>query len=111
MLNRIRLVALAGLIIMAGGQALADAATDNLSGDSPPIELRVAGITAHSADDDPGVLYILPWQPPTLPRRPRPRLDDSAPDLLEPQDPMALERHRIFRETLNPSPDSYLFVQ
>ncbi|EON92708.1 hypothetical protein MARLIPOL_08144 [Marinobacter lipolyticus SM19] len=111
MLNRICLVALAGLTIMAGGQAVAGDAAANRSGDSPPVELRVEGITAHSADDDPGVLYILPWQPPTLPRRPRARLDDSAPDLLEPQDPMALERHRIFRETLNPSPDSYLSVQ
>ncbi|WP_297793980.1 hypothetical protein [uncultured Marinobacter sp.] len=111
MLKRICLVALAGLTIMVGGPAVAGAAAANRSGDSPPVELRVEGITAHSADDDPGVLYILPWQPPTLPRRPRARLDDSAPDLLEPQDPMALERHRIFRETLNPSPDSYLSVQ
>lgn len=70
--------------------------------------LRVEGISAQSADDDPGLLYILPWQPPTLPRRPRARLDDGAPDLLEPMDPVALERHRVFRETLNPSLDSSL---
>lgn len=73
--------------------------------------LRVEGISNHAADDDPGVLYILPWQPPTLPRRPRARLDEGAPDLLELKDPVALERHRVFRETLNPSLDSSLSLQ
>ncbi len=113
MLSRIVLVALGGLVIVAvaGEHARADEHTGNASGSSPSMVLSVDGISAPSADDDPGVLYILPWQPPTLPRRPRARLEDRAPDLLEPLDPLALERHRIFRETLNPSPDSYLSVQ
>ncbi|AZT84073.1 hypothetical protein EHN06_11285 [Marinobacter sp. NP-4(2019)] len=113
MRNRIPLVALAGLAVMAvtSGHAIAGAAADGRAEGSLPVALSVEGITPHSADDDPGVLYILPWQPPTLPRRPRARLDDSASDLLEPLDPMALERHRIFRETLNPSPDSSLSAQ
>lgn len=94
------------IMVVTGGYALADE-----PGERSAELLSVEGITAHSRDDDPGVLYILPWQPPTLPRRPRANLDDHAPDLLEPLDPLALERHRIFRETLNPSPDSYLSAQ
>jgi len=94
------------IMILAGGYALASEPSERSA-----EALSVEGITARSGDDDPGVLYILPWQPPTLPRRPRAELNDHAPDLLEPLDPLALERHRIFRETLNPSPDSYLSAQ
>lgn len=97
-----------GLILLAVASGVASAAEE--SGEAMPA-LGVEGITAHSADDDPGVLYILPWQPPTLPKRPRARLEDHAPELLEPLDPLALERHRVFRQTLNPSMDSYLSVQ
>lgn len=64
--------------------------------------LTVAGIAPQTNDDDPRVLYILPWQPPTLPRRPRTRLNDKAPDLKQPVDPLTLERHRYFRNTLDP---------
>lgn len=90
------------LVLTAGPLGAANQAADDTAA------LAVEGISAQSADDDPGVLYILPWQPPTLPRRPRARLDDSAPDLMMPMDPVALERHRVFRETLNPSMDSSL---
>ncbi len=94
------------VMVVTSGYALAEE-----PGERSAEALSVEGITDYSRDDDPGVLYILPWQPPTLPRRPRAELDDHAPDLLEPQDPLALERHRIFRETLSPSPDSYLSAQ
>jgi len=57
------------------------------------------------------VLYILPWQPPTLPRRTRAELEAGNEGLLEPKDPLTLERHRKFRETLNPSLDSTLSLQ
>jgi len=75
------------------------------------VALGVEGINRHTGDDDPGVLYILPWQPPTLPRRSRAELDAGSEDLLEPKDPLTLERHRTFRETLNPLLDSTLSLQ
>lgn len=78
---------------------------------SDTVALTVEGITPHTGDDDPGVLYILPWQPPTLPRRSRAELEAGSEELLEPKDPLTLERHRKFRETLNPSLDSTLSLQ
>lgn len=101
-------ILLIGVMLLAVTIAEVSAAT-NQEPSEPP--LGVEGIARDSADDDPGVLYILPWQPPTLPKRPRARLEDRAPELLEPLDPVALERHRVFRQTLNPSLDSSLSVQ
>lgn len=72
------------------------------------VSLTIEGIAPATGDDDPRVLYILPWQPPSLPRRPRADLNARAPDLLEPLDPVVLERHRRFRQTLNPEMDSSL---
>lgn len=73
---------------------------------SAPRAMTVTGIAPRTNDDDPRVLYILPWQPPTLPRRPRTRLNDRAPGLKEPVDPLTLERHRYFRNTLDPDIDA-----
>ena len=73
-----------------------------MSGQDDQRRLRVEGISASLGEDEPRVLYILPWQPPSLPTRPRAKLDDKEPELIQPVDPMALERHRLFRETLNP---------
>lgn len=70
------------------------------------VALTVEGISPVSEDDDPRVLYILPWQPPTLPAKSAEPLDGEAADLSEPLDPIALERHRVFRQTLNPQLDS-----
>ncbi|WP_372985167.1 hypothetical protein [Marinobacter sp.] len=64
--------------------------------------LEIAGISATTGEDEPRILYILPWQPPSLPRRPRAELEDQAPELEQPLDPMAVERHRRFRNTLDP---------
>lgn len=89
----------------------ATANTDAPTTDRKTVSLAVEGITRHTGDDDPGVLYILPWQPPTLPRRSRAELDVGNDDLFEPKDPLTLERHRKFRETLNPSLDSTLSLQ
>ena len=50
-------------------------------------------------------------QPPTLPRRSRAELDAGSEELLEPKDPLTLERHRKFRETLNQLLDSTLSLQ
>ena len=66
------------------------------------VRLSVEGLSASLGEDEPRVLYILPWQAPSLPRRPRADLNDEAPELLRPTDPVALERHRLFRENLNP---------
>lgn len=73
---------------------------------SDTIAITVDGITSGSSEDNPGVLYILPWQPPTLPRRTRDALASDAPELLEPMDPVVFERHRSFQQTLNPRLDS-----
>ncbi|WP_404362318.1 hypothetical protein [Marinobacter sp.] len=70
--------------------------------------LQVAGIARQSNDEDPRVLTILPWQPPSLPVRPRTELRSEAPGLLVPVDPLTLERHRHFRQTLDPDLDSSL---
>ncbi|MEP1216083.1 MAG: hypothetical protein ABJM11_21190 [Marinobacter sp.] len=83
----------------------------SLANDAETVALTVDGITRHTGDDDPAVLYILPWQPPTLPRRTRAELEAGNDELLEPKDPLTLERHRRFRETLNPSLDSTLSLQ
>lgn len=69
---------------------------------SQAVRLEVEGISASAGEDDPRVLFILPWRAPSLPRRPRADLDDSVPRLVQPVNPEALERHRVFRETLNP---------
>ncbi|WP_166259748.1 hypothetical protein [Marinobacter salicampi] len=65
----------------------------------------VEGIGRRSDDEDPRVLNILPWQPPTLPKRPRTELNSEAPELLSPVDPHTLERHRKFRQNLDPDLD------
>jgi len=67
------------------------------------ISLNVEGLSASIGEDNPRVLYILPWQAPTLPRRPREKLQDQFPTLTQPVDPVIFEGHRLFRETLNPS--------
>ena len=87
-------VGVAGLIVLASASAPASA--------EGPVRLSVDGISASLGEDEPRVLYILPWQAPSLPRRPRADLNDEAPELVRPADPIALERHRLFRENLNP---------
>ncbi|MFV8571089.1 hypothetical protein ACNQ6O_07745 [Marinobacter sp. SBS5] len=64
--------------------------------------LQVTGISANSAEDDPRILYILPWQGPSLPRRPSAELSQKIPELTQPVSATAVENHRLFRETLNP---------
>lgn len=66
------------------------------------VGLHVEGISTSVGEDNPRVLYILPWQAPDLPQRPRADLDSKAPQLIQPLNPLVLERHRTFRQTLNP---------
>ena len=70
------------------------------------VALTVDGINATSGEDNPGVVYILPWQPPTLPRRTRDALETNASELLAPMDPTVFERHQNFQQSLNPTLDS-----
>ncbi|MDX1754914.1 MAG: hypothetical protein R3175_02535 [Marinobacter sp.] len=65
--------------------------------------LGVAGISSAPGDDEPRVLHILPWQPPRVPRRPESELSSQAPELLDPINPRVFERHRKFRDTLDPN--------
>lgn len=87
-------VVVAGLIVLASASAPASA--------EGPVRLSVDGISASLGEDEPRVLYILPWQVPSLPKHPRAKLDDTAPELMRPVAPVPLERHRLFRENLNP---------
>jgi hypothetical protein len=68
----------------------------------PESALNIAGIQASSGENDPRILYILPWQHPTLPRRPRTTLDTELPELMAPAASRTLENHRRFRQTLDP---------
>ena len=72
------------------------------AGQSQQNVLQVRGLSAGTGEDDPRILYILPWQTPSLPRRPRTELNQQAPELLRPVPQPVLENHRQFRETLNP---------
>ncbi|SFM54586.1 hypothetical protein [Marinobacter zhejiangensis] len=101
---------LALLAMLALGAALVSADPvvdeDDAGGGETVSALTVEGISAQPGDDDPRVLYILPWQAPTIPRRPRSELSSEMPELMTPIDPVVFERHRNFRETLNPELDS-----
>ncbi len=90
------------LILVSGLLSQPVLAGQPKSGGASSPGLTVAGISASAGEDDPRVLYILPWQNPSLPRRPRAELNNHAPNLLEPSLPRALENHRQFRDTLNP---------
>lgn len=118
-MHRVRWIASTALVVlvamlsptaMANGNAVAPG-PDQPASNEATVSLSVEGITPHTGDDEPAVLYILPWQPPTLPRRTRAELDAGSDELLEPLDPLTLERHRKFRETLDPSLDSTLSLQ
>ena len=87
-------------LVFAGLQILVITPVQADQGDT--VRLSVEGLSASLGEDEPRVLYILPWQAPSLPRRPRADLNDEAPELVRPADPVALERHRLFRENLNP---------
>ena len=100
MINRIGgLVRTAILMIAFAANALA---VENAKPRAERATLEIAGISATTGEDEPRILFILPWQPPSLPRRPRAELEDQAPELEQPLDPMAVERHRRFRNTLDP---------
>jgi hypothetical protein len=70
------------------------------------VALGIEGISSASSEDSPGVVYILPWQPPTLPRRTRDALEVDARGLREPMDPVVFDRHQAFHQSLNPTADS-----
>ena len=52
---------LAGLQVLFLNQAKAD--------QDDTVRLSVEGLSASLGEDEPRVLYILPWQAPSLPRR------------------------------------------
>ncbi|MGF2734963.1 hypothetical protein [Marinobacter sp. DUT-1] len=100
MINRITDLAKPPVLLIAfAATALAG---ENTTPESARATLEIAGISATTGEDEPRILFILPWQPPSLPRRPRAELEDRAPELEQPLDPMAVERHRRFRNTLDP---------
>jgi len=82
-----------------GGKAL----QEKVQG-SQAVRLSIEGISASEGEDEPRVLTILPWRAPTLPRRPRAELDSTASELVQSVDPLVLERHREFRQSLGITP-------
>lgn len=88
-------------LILVSGFAVASEARNAEDSAAPPA-LGIEGIAATTGEDDPRILFILPWQPPSLPQRPRAELTDRDAGLEEPLDPIALENHRRFRDTLDP---------
>jgi hypothetical protein len=91
-------------VIAALAVGTAVASEDNRKHET--VALGVEGINAEAGEDNPGILYILPWQPPTMPRRTRGALEPNAPELLEPVDPDVFARHQNFQQSLNPALDS-----
>ena len=99
-------------LAIAQSQAATDAekaSTTTSTTESPAMEtvaLSIDGISPTSGEDNPGIVYILPWQPPTLPRRSGAALETNAAELLEPMDPVVFDRHQNFQQSLNPVLDS-----
>ncbi|MFO7528795.1 MAG: hypothetical protein R6W86_08350 [Marinobacter sp.] len=99
-MNRIAYLAKTAVLLFAlAANALAG---ENTTPGTERVTLEIAGISATTGEDEPRILFIMPWQPPSLPRRPRAELEDRAPELEQPLDPMAVERHRGFQNTLDP---------
>ncbi|QBM17166.1 hypothetical protein MARI_12720 [Marinobacter sp. JH2] len=88
------------LALAIGLPVIAQSDTSGEPAPKPP--LSVTGISLSSGEDDPRILYILPWRGPSLPRRPRADLNQELPELTRPVTATAMENHRLFRETLNP---------
>lgn len=62
----------------------------------------VEGTSIHANEEEPRVLHIVPWQPPTLSRRERAPPELSGVEtLLRPIDVEAFRTHRHFRQTLD----------
>lgn len=99
-MNRVRALSMV-VILSASFSASVTAEVRPVSGQESAA-LEISGIAATTGEDEPRILFILPWQPPSLPRRPRAELEARAPELEEPLDPLAVERHRKFRSTLDP---------
>lgn len=84
-------------VLWAAPKAESDAQVEGAQSRSE--RLSIEGISASVGEDEPRVLNILPWQAPTLPRRPKTVLESSASNLVQPLDAVVLERHRVFRQS------------
>lgn len=84
-------------VLWAAPKAESDAQVEGAQSRSE--RLGIEGISASVGEDEPRVLNILPWQAPTLPRRPKTVLESSASNLVQPLDAVVLERHRVFRQS------------
>ncbi len=101
-MNRVDRALTVFVLLALAPAAMAESSGQNSDAVSENRGFEVAGISASGSEDDPRVLYILPWQAPSLPRRPRAELNQQAPELTRPVSTQTLEGHRQFRETLNP---------
>ncbi len=114
--NRVASLFLAGMIAFfvpvlspaaepeAGAQEKPAAVQEKKAQSGSMTRLSIEGISASAGEDEPRVLTILPWQAPTLPRRPRAELESKAPELVQPLDPRVIEAHRAFRQRLDHTP-------
>lgn len=106
--NRIAILCRLGLmnlvILMTPALCAASEPENVMRGDEvhkdKTVRLSIEGISASMGENEPRVLNILPWRAPTLPRRPRAELENTAAELVQPLDPLVLEYHREFRQSL-----------
>lgn len=80
--------------------AYARAGLGERNGGGPGADHRGAG--CRPGEDNPRMLFILPWQAPTLPRHPEASLPEQAPELEGLLDPRAFDNLRRFRDSLDP---------
>ena len=94
---------LAGVLaLLTSTVALAAADSSSTMAQERQALTEVEGISVRGSDEQPKVLHIVPWKPPTLQRRAKPELrTDSVETVLEPINPEALRTHRHFRNTLD----------
>lgn len=78
------------------------AGPDSVSGTAAVPALTIEGLAARPGEDNPRMLFILPWQAPTLPRHPEASLPEQAPELEGLLDPRAFDNLRRFRDSLDP---------
>jgi hypothetical protein len=93
-----RLALVASLTLSYAAAVFADDGLEDVRDTLTDVE----GTSIHANEEEPRVLHIVPWQPPTLRRRDRQALSlPGTEELLRPIDVEAFRTHRHFRQTLD----------
>lgn len=93
-----RVAALSCSVFLYAGNGMAEEELKDVRASLTDVE----GTSIHANEEEPRVLHIVPWQPPTLARRERTPPELSGVEtLLRPIDVEAFRTHRRFRQTLD----------